>query len=279
MESYSVCFVITVGIMSDVSDSSQDIGTSVRRIAEKWGIANYSFTVGENGNGKSALGTLYFVSLSDATGEKVLKFVIKKAPADPLQIASNVINKTYQNEKYFYDELLPIFEDLQDTFLKQRIFSAVPECYLTIVSGQEAPEIILEDLTDKDYYVLEKHFFFGKDHLELVLKQYGKFHALSFFFKYKFPNKFDEYTEKFTNVFSEMKDMNIFTDSLQLIFNQCYNLFSNDADEVLRNALETYSQNGVSTYFKSLEYSGNNSVFLHGDCWSNNIMFKYNVSI
>lgn len=255
-----------------------DIEETAKKVAEEQSILKPTFEIHENVKDKGALGNLYFVSLIDSTNNRVIKLIIKKAPQDS-HMSSEIVKKTYRNENYFYRELWPTFKSLQRLFLNRHFFDAIPKYYLTISSGEEPQQIVLEDLNCKNFHILKRNCFFDKPHLELVLKEYGKFHALSFVLKRKFPEDFLELCQKFTNVFSEMENVPLFTESLKLIFKQCYDIFRNDTDEILRAKLEEYVENGIDIFFKSLKYGGDNTVLLHGDCWSSNIMFKYNVSI
>lgn len=255
-----------------------DIEETARKVAEEQSILKPTFQIHENVEDKGALGNIYYVSLIDSTNNRVIKLIIKKAPQDS-HISSEIVKKTYKNENYFYTELWPTFKSLQESFLNGHFFDAIPKYYLTITSGEEPHQIVLEDLNCKNFHIIKRNCFFDRAHLELVLKEYGKFHALSLVLKQKFPESFLELSQKFTNVFSEMENVSLFTDSLKLIFKQCYDIFRNDTDEILLAKLKEYVKNGVEIYFKSVKYVGDNTVLLHGDCWSSNIMFKYNVSI
>lgn len=222
---------------------------------------------------EGAMGTIYFASIEDKNGGKKLKICIKKSPTDPLPLTSDLIQKIYNNEYLFYEKLFPLFEHRQ-----HKVFTPVPKCYFTSRTALGVDKIFLEDLNSKGFKTLEKNKFFDKNHMELIMQEYGRFHAMSFVLKSHMPDAFNKLSKCFSNVFIGMDEVDIFTGSLRLIFKQCYEFFGHDLNEKLKEKLQSYVKDGVGIYFKCQEYSGKHSVFVHGDCWTGNFMFKYHVS-
>lgn len=255
-----------------------DIQTLVAGIAEKEGLVKPVLNFCYNGKGEGLLGIIYYVSVTDVETSKVLELAVKTAPNDPNNMVSDIVNKAYCNEVHFYNHLWRDLREQQKS-VKRQLFDAIPTCYSALIVNSKRHKIVMEDLTAKGFHTMNKRKFFDEKHMQLLLKEYGKFHALSFSLNSKFPEKFHKFSQNFSNVFYEMKHITLFVESMRLIFRQCFDLFSNEPDQKLRNIVKYYSENGVNMYFDCQETVEENLVFNHGDCWSNNIMFRHNVSV
>ncbi|KAG5895429.1 hypothetical protein JTB14_037588 [Gonioctena quinquepunctata] len=93
-----------------------------------------------------------------------------------------MLRECYKRELFFYDKVLPAFRKFQLDRKIVNTFDAVPKCYKTI-STAEREVIVMENLKKKGYTLHDKRKPMNSKHLRLVLKNYAKFHALSFAMK------------------------------------------------------------------------------------------------
>jgi len=160
------------------------------------------------------------------------------------------------------------------------MFLEYPECYLTCVDESDEA-IFLEDLKPKDYHLFDRFAEMDIDHVSLVMKTYAKLHAVSFALK-------DQKHQSFTKIqqmpdwFEQRKDnakLRMYFESLKTPTLQALDR-QND-----KSYLAT-----LSKYFEQKEFydlllpllNGKNcepfAVVCHGDCWNNNLLFKYQVN-
>jgi thiamine kinase-like enzyme len=115
----------------------------------------------------------------------------------------------------------------------------------------------------------------------LILKTYGRFHAHSFVLRAKQPEEYSKIVSRFHNMYEELtKEANsVFRYELlehgRLI--PTY-LIPGEDDEIIKK-FEKYAGDGfLNVFADTIKEPGDYSVILHGDCWSNNMMFKYATS-
>jgi hypothetical protein len=107
--------------------------------------------------------------------------------------------------------------------------------------------IVFENLKKDGYDLWPKKDPVTRRHLEIVVSEYGKFHAISVAMREQQSNKFSELTNLLGDHFKEFVEATDFV-----------NLFEKVLVEMLENI------DGLK-------------VIIHGDCWNNNFMCKFEV--
>lgn len=115
-----------------------------------------------------------------------------------------------------------------------------------------------------------------REHVNLVMAALGKFHAISFAVKDQQPTKFKQLTCDMTEIFLRPNDVNMEN------YVNSYNKKVIDAAALLGNAaiLKKVEKIFSGNVFRSIfDYVSNESaqpysIICHGDCWTNNTMFK-----
>lgn len=228
-----------------------------------------------SGKGENYLGVLYGLDVNGVkeNGEITGLKLILKIPLDSAIMREKApIHKMYTREAYAYNILLPKLCAQQEKYL-------VPEaerfrhikCY-----GADSEEfkefIILDDMRAKDFRMANRRQSLSVNHLKLALKTLARFHALSFVFKKSNPEEFEEigvklgdlsdFNEGFTNYMEAMKSR-----ALAVVEDPVLAEKLKDFDVSSTKLGEYLDPKGISPY----------SVFCHGDCWNNNMLFKFKV--
>lgn len=182
----------------------------------------------------------------------------------------------FEREAYMYNTVFPYFVQFQrDKGLSDdEGFFAFPKCYYA-VSDVAADQfaIIMEDLRDVGYEMLNKLKPIPVENVELLMRELAKLHAVSFAVRDQ-NAEFLEPMRKFKDVFLKIisKNMKIMDDVYQRCFERCIKLVESDEH---KEKLETF-KNGWKQIFN--DCLGPNvaepfSVLGHSDCWTNNMLF------
>lgn len=150
-------------------------------------------------------------------------------------------------------------------------------CYHSIDTNMSEC-LLLEDLRRKQMEMINfRTTPLTYDHVALVMKALGKFHAISFALKDQQPQKFKQITKELTELFFKVDvDFDTHTEEmLGLIFKSLQRSNRPDLIEKMRNQTKGgFLKNARQTV--SSEMAGPNAVICHGDAWVNNCMYKSN---
>ncbi|KAJ8728879.1 hypothetical protein PYW07_006575 [Mythimna separata] len=202
-----------------------------------------------------------------------MRMILKIAPG--FEMARKMMNteSMFQNEHTMYTEVLPKLVQLQkDAGVPEEEQLRYAKCYGSLI---EAPNevVILEDLNELDFKMLNKFESLSDDCVKSVLKNFAILHSLSYVLKKKEPEKFELFKNNLIDVFSltaedpeAMAQMQVMEDNILLVFDN--------------EAHKSVVRNKIVNMFKlaaKLSKSSDNrySVIQQGDAWTNNIMFKF----
>lgn len=170
------------------------------------------------------MGVIYRILYKDANDEnnnKKSSLILKIAPQDITMREMLQSRSLFLHEIKMYDEVLAFFYDFQ---LSKGIvpetngFRASAKCYFSI-KDELSECLILEDLMKRNFELRSlRQSELSFDHVSLMMKALGEFHAFSFAMKDQHPKKFKELSEaipeqfwtlieaKFKNHFGHMVD-------------------------------------------------------------------------
>lgn len=225
----------------------------------------------------------------------ILKFVIsgtRNSRADKLCLICKIpsLNITrrrefhsdvaFDPELFFYEKVFPYFE----VFQRERGvhhtddgFLSFPKCYGIIrdekLLGDHA--IVMENLNEKRFYMWNKEKDIDFDHSALVLKELGKFHAVSFAIRDQEPEKFKEFMQR-TSDFHEELNKSLGVQLMQRSqFDQAIRSLDPSETRLIErmNILKSTYQE-LLTEVKSNTNCEPFGVLVHGDLWINNLLYR-----
>lgn len=258
------------------------VAAHLNEVAQKEGLTDISFEARQGSNhGDNFLGEIISVTLKGMRticGIKVvdkLDLVCKISPSNTERRIFFETDAIFAREAFVYNELLPTFVEFQRQkgLSAKESFLSFPKCHLAIIDTENAEHIIImDDIKVKGFSMWPKSEASRLDHCRLVIDALAKLHAVSFALKDQRPE-----------VFQKFKLLN---DLQRSIFNKSVKMFREVYDAVLRllhdgnqkMIIEDFKEN-ILLYFNnciSEDTYDRCSVVTHGDCWTNNVLFKYN---
>lgn len=255
----------------------------VAKIAVEAGFSEYSIETkpGSNQNdGFAASLTCVIISGqrqqfdgSGATDE--LHLMCKLLPENSTRRKDLLVDELFEREALMYNKILPMFAAFQkEKGLKEsECFVSYPKCYAAIADPiNNEFVIIMDDLRRKGFVMWDIREAPPVQHLELVMAELAKFHAISFALKDQRPDAYNE--------------LKSHTDIMHRIFNGCVKQMTIEGFE---RSIATLENSALVPKLIELkenhakiqrEYLLENSceafgVLGHGDCWTNNNMFRY----
>lgn len=184
-------------------------------------------------------------------------------------------NKIFNREIFVYKKLLPTLYKLQEDYgLKEEDRFSIPKFYKG--SSKETDIfIIMEDLSIQGFKMLDRCKSFDYAHVEMSIKTIARFHASSIVLKDKNPTfyqtvrSFMSFESDFGTGFRSMAHRSKVNVQHLIKEEPYYDKVMEFYDYVYENIKENIDTNAADPY----------SVLCHGDCWCNNLMFKYEVGI
>lgn len=155
-------------------------------------------------------------------------------------------------------------------------FNEYPKCYRTgDVDLSEC--VLLEDLSVKGFTMIDRFTQeITADHVRLVMKTLGKFHAISFALNDQQPEKFVEFSSQLNEVFIR-KDDPILREYFLKQSESVLNAVSDEKDAHLLAKVKKVFEMApmdIAADCLDLKATGLAGVISHGDCWQNNVMFR-----
>ncbi|XP_026330483.1 uncharacterized protein LOC113237979 [Hyposmocoma kahamanoa] len=204
---------------------------------------------------------------------ELLKMIAKIAPNQEEVRQSMNTAVCFSNENIMYSEVLPKFTQLEKDAnipIEERLKYA--KFYGSFM--EEPLEIILiEDLSESDFVMLNRFNSLKDDSIKLVLKNFAKLHAASYALKNLEPETFECFSNKLLNLWELVGNTperdqfvkELVTDVINLMDEEKYYKI---VDQIMNNVME--ESGSVSKADRGNSFY----VIQQGDPWTNNILFK-----
>lgn len=254
-------------------DISEEKTALLRSIADSEGFENYTLDVQKGSmKGDGYLGVINTIQIKNS--EKTLNLIIKSALTNDKLRETAPIQSFYDREIFIYTQYFPVLQQLQDEYQIEHRFKETAKCFGTL-STQKEESLILENLKEVGYQLWDRKIGMNSEHVALVFTAYGKFHGTSYAFKTLNPKKYDEITKGLDSVFQSEEDMEKFKQNMTSVFGNGFKAVAGNAKAT--QALTKFTEKIGEYFATTFKIIDRHSVVVHGDCWCNNIMFKYEV--
>ncbi|CAK9824807.1 hypothetical protein ANTRET_LOCUS2914 [Anthophora retusa] len=190
----------------------------------------------------------------------------------------------FQNEVAFYTHVWPALDKLQTN--GRKVFSGVAKIYAARIDL-----IAMEDLQERGFKMADRRKGLQLDHLKRALKALAGFHALSLTLRETRPEEFARLTDP--NGGQGIQEA-LFRIENEDWYRQYYHVAANNAIRMVSDSLPEHMEHkrdeimgklraflNDDIFFRTMSelasMQGPLTVFCHGDCWTNNILFKDNL--
>ncbi|KAK4875662.1 hypothetical protein RN001_012084 [Aquatica leii] len=256
----------------------------LENLVNKLHIRNYTIVlsagseIGSNFSGVIAKAT---IKGEDENGKKMVRsFIIKSAPRDEAYRTVGLINNVFNREIYIYKKVLHEFDLLQKEKNVKNPFKSYPKYYESSMNDMNEA-VIMENVKDYGFVTHNRQKPLNYDHTLFVLREYGKFHALSFAMRLHKPQLLKEMAENTQENFfttDQCAEMhNVFVQQSKRVLSAIDPI----KEKILYERFKQFQNNMVDTVKSALisDLSNPHFIITHGDCWTNNFLFKYDNSM
>uniref|UniRef100_A0A182MGH5 CHK kinase-like domain-containing protein n=1 Tax=Anopheles culicifacies TaxID=139723 RepID=A0A182MGH5_9DIPT len=260
-----------------------------------------------SGRGDNYTAALFRIALKGHTqsedSSKKMKWeksiICKRLPDCKIKREAFKSEALFRNEVVFYNTIMPEYIDFQRRLItavfgiagkhgedqtgveddsrrtdlnENSIFQAIPQCYLA-----RDDLLVLEDLRVRSFTMPDRQAGLGSKQLEAVLVELARFHAVSLAYKRRHPMEF----QKLINALEE----GIFSQANAEWYRKYYDVLTRNAIQMVQQTvpekkehlakLEEFLSNCFGHLVDLVNRESELSVICHGDCWTNNILFRY----
>lgn len=183
----------------------------------------------------------------------------------------------FAKETYFYSQIIPALNKVLHQVGERPL--AFPRCIHYSIAEKGKEFIFLENLKEVGYKMEDRAVGLAEPHVSLVLKELARLHAASFLLQARlshdlldeFPFLQTDWTEKF-NLGSNWPDfMRDLLDLHTVVLEKM-----GGCEKVVEWIKKIYPQIG-QLHDKMILRTPPFAAIVHGDCWTNNLLFRYDL--
>ncbi|XP_022902172.2 uncharacterized protein [Onthophagus taurus] len=248
--------------------------------AEKRGLTNCQLDITSgSAKGDNFMGILAKVKVTgkNVDGEDVeWNWIAKAAPQTDMYRSMLKIDIAYATEVYMYK----LFDQLDEFQAEKKLlqpFNAHPKFVLSYLEPYKE-SFVMEDLKAEGYVLRDRKQPLDLHHVKHVMREYGKFHAISFALRDQKPELFAKLAKETKDKIFGMDDIAELEKMKKFQNNFCEKLLdtlNEEADAEAIKSFKYYAKDPIQVHIDSVENTNEYSVILHGDCWTNNFIWKY----
>lgn len=263
----------TKAMADQLTDAQNNL---LKEIASKQGMIDY--TIEEyslSAKGDNYVGQIIFVTIKSKSNNDQLEVVVKKAPSNEDFRKIIPLREIFLREIYMYDKIHITFKNYHEETGVENPFTSTAK-YYGKCEDELSECLVLENLIKSGYGLWNRKIPMNAEHIGLVMGEYGKFHAVSYAMKEKTPELFNEISAclKQEPTEWEVENMKKF---MQSMIPQMQKVV--EGNPVLQAAFLRMVPN-LEQFFKvDIQQPKEKMTIIHGDCWCNNMLFKYDVSL
>ncbi|XP_053635501.2 uncharacterized protein [Cherax quadricarinatus] len=183
----------------------------------------------------------------------------------------------FEKESEFFKEILPVL-NYELTSLGFSPLRVAKWFYTSLEKEKEM--IFLEDLHPRGFQMFDRKKGLSVAHATLVLQELARLHAASLLLKAKAPT--EDLADRFTHI---KTDWMTFSDSAKAMINGVFSGSLNSCEHLLHNIkgyevaeqwIAKHKDYWAELIQIQLARNPKFDVICHGDCWNNNMLFRYN---
>ncbi|KAL3277102.1 hypothetical protein HHI36_012460 [Cryptolaemus montrouzieri] len=259
--------------MSSVT-SLDKVKKFLQQFMKEENIHEYDIQIeGNTEKGENFMGDITFITLIPRNGKEQYNLVVKTATNSQTLRKAMPIESTYKRETCMYTKVFPELKNFISSVKSNFELSFVPKI-LWVCEEKLYETLVMENLKYKGYGSWDKSKPMNVDHILLVMKRIGEFHALSLAFSDQKHEKFKEISTNLTNIwieFSKFIDTDI---TYGRLLKDVMILFEEAGRIDLVDKFKPIVDNVKYIVTKETPEE-DRLVICHGDCWNNNLLFKY----
>lgn len=260
---------------------SSKLRRHIEKLLEEMEIKNYTMDISAGTiPGDNYLGVVAKVVIKgeEKSGKSTtLNLIVKSAPKNEAFRTFTSISLAYDREIYMYAKVLPEFTKLQKEKGIVNNFRSFAKYYNSTMEDLDEA-IIMENMKELGFVLHDRHTPLDYNHVLLVMKEYGKLHALSYALRDQKPELFKELSENAQEVlFKKMDFTEATVKSIREQSERALASLDPVKHKVAYNKFKNYQNNMIDVVVDIVqaEPAGKYGVIGHGDCWINNILYKY----
>lgn len=262
--------------MSELPDYVLDL---IKNIANDEGFTDYKTDLKPGSNhGDNFLGVMTSATITGTrnNNEEQLHLLCKLAPTNATRRQEFQSVIVFQRETLMYNKILPLLAKFQKEkgLLPGNGFTAYPKCYVAIADEEKDQfVVIMEDLRPQGFTMWPKNKVVPANHAYCVVEQLAKLHGLSFVIKDQRPALYEELKEV-TDLLSHFFKSENMVHVMNMGFDRAIGVLENKEHARI---LEELKENGRQFFDDCLREGACEpfGVIGHGDCWTNNILYRY----
>ncbi|KAK4884216.1 hypothetical protein RN001_000487 [Aquatica leii] len=203
-------------------------------------------------------------------------FIVKTGPFNEKIRKEAKIHDLFIREIYIYTKLFRDFELLQKEKRITNVFKSYPDCYAcTLQTSEES--IVLKNLKLSGYKHWNRKTPIDANHAFLIMKEYGRLHALSYAIRDQKFSVFENIIDNTKPTWSEYLSEKDTRESCNNCVDQALKSLDPVKDILVYNKFKNFRENMFEIISKCVNVSGSDhySVVGHVDCSLSNLMFQY----
>ncbi|KAH0820460.1 hypothetical protein GEV33_002331 [Tenebrio molitor] len=235
------------------------------------------FSVNILGNatkGEGHVGDIVFISLTSAESPKEYHLVLKCSKQNKTLRETTPDKECFTNEIYVYDTVFSVFTQFQRKHQIENPFDSVPKYYGKFMN-ENIEVLVFDNVKNAGYSLWNKKNPLTRKHINMVVEEYGKFHAVSFAMQDQHPEQFEELSSGLQEVLKMVLKSNGLDGMLMKCTDEVYDLLKGDLDDNILSTWKNFKSQMNYIFYDMCKEPDVKKVIIHGDCWNNNYMFKY----
>lgn len=214
------------------------------------------------------------VDITDEDTQKSMNLIVKISLKGAEIRSYTAVEQCYKNEIQAYQEFFPALQELWHQFKISKPMKSLVKFY-PVPESHDEEYIVMENIKTQGFQMLPVRQLLNDEQTKMIFESYGELHAHSLALRALNSRKFEEITSNNVSVFRLFLDMKVFQDVKESVESIRDTMKEKGFSHIL---LDKYSDDTLEIMKKHMDFQKENYVsFLHGDGWSNNIMFKYEV--